>query len=87
MNKHRNYFLSLNPQDSEIITYGLELPLSKLLETVDSLAKPNPENIYLFYSYRLHELRGQTKEAEALKPVIEKEIDPDFFKPKRTCIL
>lgn len=38
-------------------------------------------------NYQLYNLRGQTKEAEALKPVIEKEIDPDFFKPKPTCIL
>ena len=87
MNKYKDYFLSLNPQDNEILKIGCGEPFDVLEKIIATLGEPTGEHMYLVYSYDLHELRGQTKEAEALKPVIEKEIDPDFFKPKRTCIL
>ena len=43
--------------------------------------------MYLFYSHQLHVIRNQRKEADELRPVIEKEIDPDFFKPRTQGII
>ena len=87
MNKYKDYFLSLNPQDNEILKIGCGEPFDVLKKIIATLGEPTGEHMYLVYSYDLHELRGQTKEAEALKPVIEKEIDPDFFKPSKQLIL
>ena len=87
MNRYKDYFFSLNPQDNEILKIGCGESLEELEKIIAALGEPSGEHMYLVYAYQLYNLRGQTKEAEALRPVIEKEIDPDFFKPKRTCIL
>ena len=87
MNRYKDYFFSLNPQDNEILKIGCGEPLEELEKIIAALGEPSGEHMYLVYAYQLYNLRGQTKEAEALRPVIEKEIDPDFFKPKQTCIL
>lgn len=87
MKKYEKYFYDLNPKESEVLKIGCGEPLEELEKIIAALGEPSGEHMYLVYAYQLYNLRGQTKEAEALKPVIEKEIAPDFFKPKRTCIL
>ena len=87
MKKYKKYFHDLNPQENELLEIGYEVPLEELEKIIASLGEPYGEHMYLFYSHQLHVIRNQTKEADELKPVIEKEIDPDFFKPRAQGII
>ena len=71
----------LNPTDEELIE-AIALTNKTLNDWLLELQPEDRNKFSLLTVYQLYNLRGQTKEAEALKPVIEKEIDPDFFKPQ-----
>lgn len=71
----------LNPTDEELIE-AIALTNKTLNDWLLELQLEDRNKFSLLTVYQLYNLRGQTKEAEALKPVIEKEIDPDFFKPR-----
>lgn len=79
--EYENKLWDLKPKDNELIEYiGFSCgDFKKFLNTLDQ------KNRLLFAILGLmgvYKSRGQGQEIKALKPVIEKEIDPDFFKPQ-----
>lgn len=81
MGKYEKILSDMKPSEEEIEN-AIGLSFRALEEFVDGLEDSYRSQIALFIVYQIYNLRGQTKEAEALRPVIEKEIDPDFFKPR-----
>ena len=81
MKNYETLLNQLNPTDEELIE-AIALTNKTLNDWLLELPPEDRNKFSLFTAYQLYDLRGQTKEAEALKPVIEKEIDPDFFKPR-----
>lgn len=71
----------LNPTDEELIE-AIALTNKTLNDWLLELQLEDRNKFSLLTVYQLYNLRGQRKEADELKPVIEKEIDPDFFKPR-----
>lgn len=81
MNKYEKILSDLKPSEKEIEN-AIGLSFKTLEEFVDGLEDSYRLQIALFIVYGIYLQRGQKQKAEALKPVIEKEIDPDFFKPQ-----
>lgn len=81
MEKYEELIIQLNPTDEELMEV-IGLTQKTLTEFLNNADKEWRNKFFLFIAYGVYSLRGQNKEAEALKPVIEKEIDPDFFKPQ-----
>ena len=81
MENYEEMIRQMNPTDEELFE-AITLTNKTLNDWLLELPPEDRNKFSLFTAYQLYDLRGQTKEAEALKPVIEKEIDPDFFKPQ-----
>ena len=86
MTKYEKILSSMKPSEEEIKN-AIGLSFRALEEFVDGLEDSYRSQIALFIVYQIYNLRGQRKEADELKPVIEKEIDPDFFKPRAQGII
>ena len=86
MKNYETLLNQLNPTDEELIE-AIALTNKTLNDWLLELQLEDRNKFSLLTVYQLYNLRGQTKEADELKPVIEKEIDPDFFKPRTQGII
>ena len=84
--EYENKLWDLKPKDNELIEYvGFSCDdLKKFLNTLD---KKNRLLFAILGLMSIYKSREQDQEIKALKPVIEKEIDPDFFKPRAQGII
>ena len=80
MENYEELIRQMNPTDEELFE-AITLTNKTLNDWLLELPPENRNKFSFFTVYQLYDLRGQTKKAEALKPVIEKEIDSYFFKP------
>ena len=86
MTKYEKILSSMKPSEEEIKN-AIGLSFRALEEFVDGLEDSYRSQIALFIVYQIYNLRGQIKEADELKPVIEKEIGPWIFEPRGTGLI
>ena len=86
MENYEELIRQMNPTDEELFE-AITLTNKTLNDWLLELPPEDRNKFSLFTVYQLYDLRGQTKEAEALKPVIEKEIGPWIFEPRGTGLI
>ena len=86
MENYEELIRQMNPTDEELFE-AITLTNKTLNDWLLELPPEDGNKFSLFTVYQLYNLRGQRKEAEALKPVIEKEIGPWIFEPRGTGLI